>query len=87
MLKSEEYISCNACHICDGELYEGWRVGCEDLVFRSGAEEALEAKKNEIKGKAIAAFKENCPCWSRFQQDRKCDECAWLKDFCNKLDE
>lgn len=45
MLKSEEYISCNACHICDGELYEGWRVGCEDLVFRSGAEEALEAKK------------------------------------------
>lgn len=86
MLKSEEYISCNACHICDGELYEGWRVGCEDLVFRSGAEEALKAKENEIKEKAIAAFKENCPCWSRFQQDRKCDECDWLKEFCNKLD-
>lgn len=58
MLKSEEYISCNACHICDGELYEGWRVGCEDLVFRSGAEEALKAKENEIKKKAVEAFRQ-----------------------------
>ena len=90
MLKSEEYISCNACHICDGELYEGWRVGCEDLVFRSGAEEALKVKEEEVriemKSKAIVAFKEKCPCWSRFSQDRKCDECAYLKDFCNQLD-
>jgi hypothetical protein len=58
MLKSEEYISCNACHICDGELYEGWRAGCEDLVFRSGAEEALEAKEYEIKKKAVEAFRQ-----------------------------
>lgn len=40
-----------------------------------------------MKSKAITAFKENCPCWSRFQQDRKCDKCTWLKEFCNKLDE
>lgn len=60
MLKSEEYISCNACHICDGELYEGWRIGCEDLVFRSGAEEALKAKEYEIKEKAIESYIENC---------------------------
>ncbi len=43
--------------------------------------------KDFMKSKAIAAFKENCPCWSRFRQDRKCDECTWLKEFCNKLDE
>ena len=39
-----------------------------------------------MKSKAIVAFKEKCPCWSRFSQDRKCDECAYLKDFCNQLD-
>lgn len=47
-------------------------------AFKSGAEWQ--------KGIAIEAFKENCPCWSRFQQDRKCDECAYLKDFCNQFD-
>ena len=38
-------------------------------------------------GRAIEAFKENCPCWSRLKQDRKCDECEYLKDFCNQLNE
>ncbi len=57
-LKSEIIIEFNACHICDGELYEGWRVGCDDLVFRAGAEEALEVNEVEVKQKAIEAFRQ-----------------------------
>lgn len=56
-MKAETVIECNACHICDGELYEGWRVGCEDLVFRAGAEESLKVKEGEMKNKAIEAFR------------------------------
>ena len=43
--KAETIIECNACHVSDGELYEGWRVGCDDLVFRVGVEESLKAKE------------------------------------------
>lgn len=56
-MKAETVIECNACHVCDGELYEGWRVGCEDLVFRAGAEESLRVKEGEMKNKAIEAFR------------------------------
>ena len=56
-MKAETVIECNACHVCDGELYEGWRVGCDDLVFRAGAEESLKAKEEEMKNKAIEAFR------------------------------
>ena len=43
------------------------------------------AGSNLMKEKAIEAFKTNCPCWSRFEQGKKCEECSWLKDFSNKL--
>lgn len=56
-MKAETVMECNACHVCDGELYEGWRVGCDDLVFRAGAEESLKAKEVEMKNKAIEAFR------------------------------
>lgn len=56
-MKAETVIECNACHVCDGELYEGWRVGCEDLVFRAGAEESLKVKELEMKNKAVEAFR------------------------------
>ena len=55
-LKSETIIECNACHVCDGELYEGWRVGCDDLVFRTGAEEALKVKEEEMRKKALQSY-------------------------------
>ena len=78
---------------CDGEgTLSGFTNGMHAQSYESfieGAEwmaESLKAKEYEIKEKAIAAFKENCPCWSGFPQDRKCDGCDWLKDFCNKLD-
>lgn len=57
-MKSKDIIECNACHVCDGELYEGWRVGCNDLVFRAGAEEAMKVKEEEMREKAIDAFNE-----------------------------
>lgn len=57
-MKSKDIIECNACHVCDGELYEGWRVGCDDLVFRAGAEEAIKVKEEEMREKAIDAFNE-----------------------------
>lgn len=85
-MKAETIIECNACHVCDGELYEGWRVGCDDLVFRAGAEESLKAKEMEMKQKAIKAFKENCqrpkdtePC--------VCELCVrWVGGHCELLD-
>lgn len=55
-LKSETIIVCNACHVCNGELYEGWRVDCEDLVFRTGAEEALRVKEAEMRKKALQSY-------------------------------
>lgn len=57
----------------------------EDLIEPRHARIALAMARSEMKQKAIETFKEICPCWSRFQQDRKCDECAYLKDFCNQL--
>lgn len=56
ILKPETIIECNACHICDGELYEGWRVGRADLVFRNGAEEALKVKEEEVRKKALQSY-------------------------------
>lgn len=55
--KAETIIECNACHVSDGELYEGWRVGCDDLVFRVGVEESLKAKEEEMIQKATEAFR------------------------------
>ena len=54
---------------------------CQYYVHESDAFEAISIAEEEMKQRAIESFKENCPCWSRFQQDRKCDKCTWLKDF------
>lgn len=56
-MKAEDILTCNACHVSDGELYEGHRVGCDELVFMRGAEEAVLAKEEEVKSKAIEAFR------------------------------
>lgn len=55
-LKSEDIIKCNACHAYNGELYEGWREGCDDLVFRAGAEESLKVKEGEMRKKALQCY-------------------------------
>lgn len=58
----------------------------DDDINTGDMEEAFIAGVDWQNKKAIEAFKGSCPCWSRFQQDRKCDECAYLKNFCNQLD-
>lgn len=62
--------------------------GANNLIEQASSNGQMKHQQGMdfMKSKAIAAFKKNCPCWSRFQQDRKCDECAYLKDFCNQLD-
>ena len=55
-------------------------------LYNNQMKRRFELGQDLMKGKAIEVFKKSCPCWSRFQQDRKCDECAYLKDFCNQLD-
>ena len=39
----------------------------------------------DYKKEAIEAFKKACPCWSRFEQDRKCYQCDYLKQFTDSL--
>lgn len=39
------------------------------------------------KEEAIEAFKKACPCWSRFEQDRKCYQCDYLKQFIDSLNQ
>lgn len=67
---------------------EGRKAGADNLIEQASVngQKKHQQGMDFMKSKAIAAFKENCPCWSRFQQDRRCDECAYLKDFCNQLD-
>ena len=31
--------------------------------------------------KIFEAFKNSCPCYSRFPQNRKCDNCSYLENF------
>lgn len=90
-MRAKEIIECNACHVCDGELYEGWRVGCDDLVFRSGAEEAVKIKEEEMKLKAIEAHWKCCPNLSK-DNDRMCNhltdcdrQCFYMNEFINQL--
>ena len=67
---------------------EGRKAGSNNLIEQASAngKKKYQQGMDFMKSKAIVAFKEKCPCWSRFSQDRKCDECAYLKDFCNQLD-
>lgn len=68
---------------------ERWQTKLRGVPVNShdDAMNAVEMAEKEMKQKAIESFKQSCPCWSRFQQDRKCDECTWLNEFCNQLDQ
>ena len=46
-MNTKDIIEFNACHVCYGELHEGWRVGCKELVFRVGKG---QRRRNKIKG-------------------------------------
>lgn len=65
-LKAEDIITYSACHVSDGELCEGWRVGCDDLVIRNGAEAAVRVRGEEIKNVLISLIADDIPA-SSFQ--------------------
>lgn len=90
-MNAEDVIYYNACHVCDGELHEGWRIGCQDLVFRPGVELALKVKEEEIKLKAIEAHWKSCPNLSK-DNDQMCKhladcdrKCLYMNEFINQL--
>lgn len=62
-----------------------WLEHAEGIISATRA--YAESLEDTLKGKSIEAFKKHCPCWSRFEVDRKCDECAYLKDFINAIEE
>lgn len=84
----QEAIKENGCNGGETFARSMFRAGADNLIDQASAngQKKHQQGMDFMKSKAIAAFKKNCPCWSRFQQDRKCDECAYLKDFCNQLD-
>ena len=40
--KAQEILQSGACHVCDGELMDGHRIGCDDLAYYVTALEAIE---------------------------------------------
>lgn len=62
-----------------------WLEHTEGVISATRA--YAKSAEEEFKGNAIEAFKKHCPCWSLFEVNRKCDECAYLKDFINAIEE
>lgn len=58
---------------------------CAEDNMKKRIIEEIAISEDEMRQKAIDSFIKNCPCWSRFQKDRKCNECAYMKDFRNQL--
>lgn len=91
-LKSEDIIRYNACHVSDGELYEGWKVGCEDLVFKDGVDEAMKAKEEEMRIKARNAYcLDSCLVHDVNNKEEiiSCsnDGCPFIANFLSKYDQ
>lgn len=91
-LKSEDIIRYNACHVSDGELYEGWKVGCEDLVFKDGVDEAMKAKEEEMRLKARGAYcLDSCLVHDVNNKEEiiSCsnDECPFITNFLSKYNQ
>ena len=62
-MKSEnafDYLCAGSCHVSDGELLDGHRVGCADLVYYDSAVSAIEQAERDVEDrmrrKAISAF-------------------------------
>lgn len=84
--KAQEILQSGACHVSDGELMDGHRVGCDDLAYYVIVEEAIEQAEAERDAKAVEAFKQMCP----FHDGRcrpNCEGCARLNQFIEKLNE
>lgn len=100
--KAENVLQSGACHVCDGELMDGHRVGCDDLAYYVTAEEAIEQAEAERDAKAVEAHRGCCPelrsdneCHAKFDgldiyspYLPKCNsKCTYMNDFIEKLNE
>lgn len=91
--KAREILQSGACHVCDGELMDGHRVGCDDLAYYVTAEEAIEQAEADRDAKAVEAHR-GC-CSSRDHEVNKClfhgvqcfNHCDYMKRFIQKLNE
>lgn len=91
--KAREILQSGACHVCDGELMDGHRVGCDDLAYYVTAEEAIEQAEADRDAKAVEAHRRCC----FFRNDNgecantavKCGEnsCFYMNNFIKKLKE
>lgn len=81
----KDYIKANTLNLEDKSRMDSTGY-VQFAVSASKAYEAIVMVEEALKGKSIESFKQNCPCWSRFEKDRKCDECAYLKDFVDNME-
>lgn len=86
--KAQEILQSGACHVCDGELMDGHRIGSDDLAYYVTAEEAIEQAEADRDAKAVEAYKASCGYdgYCEIQEKRGC-VCDELAAFIQKLNE
>lgn len=84
--KAKDFIKANTLNLQDKNRMDSTGY-VQYAVSAAKAYGAIMMAEEALKGKCIESFKKNCPCWSRFEKDRKCDECAYLKDFVDNMEE
>ena len=62
-MKSEnafDYLCAGLCHVSDGELLDGHRVGCADLVYYDSAVSAIEQAERDVEERMRRTGFERC---------------------------
>lgn len=89
--KAKEIINDGSCHVSDGILLDGHRVGCADLVYYGDAIAAISAAEKEaevrMRKKAEEAFISCCNCVLPQYVRNKCETCEAYKSFIQRLNE
>ena len=89
--KAKDILNDGSCHVSDGILLDGHRVGCADLVYYSDAIEAIKAAEQEaeerMRAKAEEAFLSCCFCEGHQYVRKKCENCEAYKSFIQELNE
>ena len=76
-MTSDEYIKIHCCDKNDKVI--------RDHILIDEAVELVKITRKEERSCALDAFIKSCPCWSRFPQERKCNECIYAKEFVELL--
>lgn len=89
--KAKEIINDGSCHVSDGILLDGHRIGCADLVYYGDAIAAISAAEQEaeerMRNKATKAYCHDCCCTVRGVCEISPDKCLALQGFIQKLNE